>query len=54
LNRINTAQGMHDTHQKIAPQGRRAQVDLVEDLLEPEFINLMDDDKQGLIMLWWI
>ena len=28
------------------------EIQFVQDLLEPEFVDLMDDDEQGFIMLW--
>lgn len=51
LNRVNAPKILGHAKQVVAIQGIHRIVDLVQELFEPEFVDLMDDDEQHLVVM---
>ena len=51
LDCVNAAKMLRDAEQIVAVERRHGCVDLVQQLLEPELVDLMDDDEEHLVVV---
>ena len=51
LDRVDSPKSLRDAPQVIAIERRGGRVELVQELLEPELVNLVNDDEQHLVVM---